>query len=502
MAEDILRLHHMMLQIAQYWCKPFSRWKTETEVMLEKDKGDPKIDQLRIICLYKADYNIFLKIMWAHRLVKICEEHELFDDTQSGGRPNRTSGDVAVRKMLTYAYSRVTRTLFACMDLDAKSCYDRIMASFGMLCSRYFGMPKEACILHGTTISEMQHHVKTALGISSSFFQSTPERVLYGSGQGSSRSPPLWITISIILFRTLQAQLGTGATYTCPQTLLTTNHATEASVDDSMNFINSPNYDEPYTATQLSNKLRLQNEEWERILSASGGKLELPKCLAYIVVYDWNKGEPYQQPKSAPSDQLQVRDTETQQLANISIKDLAESHKTLGTFQNPTGNSDQQSKILQQKEKKMIVFFRHSKLPTYKVNLAYHSMYTKSLQFPLGVTMMTYDTANNISKRTTRAVIGAMHVMPAMDTRIHWHKTTWTGAPTPLLRPRHFTRETGNPTHQTTRREREDVQDHSRVWATTGRRTISDSPTPETKATPHYGSIDHNNPPVPSEQPA
>jgi primosomal replication protein N len=37
-------------------------------------------------------------------------------------------------------------------------------------------------------------------------------------------------------------------------------------------------------------------------------------------------------------------------------------------------------------------------------------MYTKSLQFPLGVTMMTYDLANNISKRTTRVVIGAMHV--------------------------------------------------------------------------------------------
>jgi hypothetical protein len=57
--------------------------------------------------------------MWAHCLVKICEEHDLFDDTQAGGRPNQTSGNVAVRKMLTYMYSRVTRTPFACMDLDA-----------------------------------------------------------------------------------------------------------------------------------------------------------------------------------------------------------------------------------------------------------------------------------------------------------------------------------------------------------------------------------------------
>jgi hypothetical protein len=77
-ANTILCLHHTMLQIAQHRCKPFARWKIETEVMLEKD---PRIDCLQIICLYKADYNMFLKIMWAHCLVKICEEHELFDNT-------------------------------------------------------------------------------------------------------------------------------------------------------------------------------------------------------------------------------------------------------------------------------------------------------------------------------------------------------------------------------------------------------------------------------------
>jgi hypothetical protein len=37
-------------------------------------------------------------------------------------------------------------------------------------------------------------------------------------------------------------------------------------------------------------------------------------------------------------------------------------------------------------------------------------MYTKSLQFPLVVTMMLYNTTNNISKRTTCAVIRAMHI--------------------------------------------------------------------------------------------
>jgi hypothetical protein len=166
----------------------------------------------------------------------------------------------------------------------------------------------------------------------------------------------------------------------------------------------------PYTAIQLSSKLQLQNEEWEHILSASGGKLELPKCLAYIVVYDWDKGKPKLCTKSEILTQLQVCSTGTQQQTSISIRDPAESLKTIGTFQNPTGNLDQQAKALQQNENKIIVFFCHSQLLTYKVNLAYHSMYTKSPQLLVGVTMMSYDTSNNISKQTTCVVIGALHV--------------------------------------------------------------------------------------------
>jgi hypothetical protein len=37
--ETILQLHHTRLEIAQCCCKPYKWWKTEMEVMLEKDKG-------------------------------------------------------------------------------------------------------------------------------------------------------------------------------------------------------------------------------------------------------------------------------------------------------------------------------------------------------------------------------------------------------------------------------------------------------------------------------
>jgi hypothetical protein len=369
--ETLLELHHKMLKIAQYRQRPYKRWKKETEVMLEKDPGNPKIDRLCIICLYEADYNLYLKIMWAHRMVKTAEKNDLFDNSQSGGRPCRTSNDVALRKMLTYTYSRITRTNFASMDLDAKSCFDRIMALFGMLCSRFFGMPKSACELHGITVSEMQHHVKTALGISSAFFQSTPEKVLYGSSQGSSRSPPLWMTISIVLFRALEARMGKGAQYSCPRKRRVTSHTSEAWVDDSNDYINDFLSEIPWKEHELCEKLRRQNQEWEQLLSASGGRLELPKCLAYIVVYDFVDGEPVQRPKEELTSQLFLRDTETQVRSRIDIKDPAESHKTLGTHQNPAGNPKGQADTMAIKEERMRKAFSFMNYPTYMIHLAY-----------------------------------------------------------------------------------------------------------------------------------
>lgn len=49
-------------------------------------------------------------------------------------------------------------------------------------------------------------------------------------------------------------------------------------------------------------------------------------------------------------------------------------------------------------------------MPKYKVNLMYNSMYTKCIQFPLGVMLMDYNMVERISKRTTRAIIGAMGI--------------------------------------------------------------------------------------------
>jgi hypothetical protein len=68
---------------------PISRWHNAINVMLEKDSGRPRINRLRIIHLFEADFNFYLKLMWGHRLVRQAQQLDLLHAGQYGSVPGR-----------------------------------------------------------------------------------------------------------------------------------------------------------------------------------------------------------------------------------------------------------------------------------------------------------------------------------------------------------------------------------------------------------------------------
>ena len=46
-----------------------TRWAKALQTMLPKDPGMPKVERLRVIQLFEADYNFVLRIIWGRRLV-------------------------------------------------------------------------------------------------------------------------------------------------------------------------------------------------------------------------------------------------------------------------------------------------------------------------------------------------------------------------------------------------------------------------------------------------
>jgi hypothetical protein len=124
------------------------------------------------------------------------EDHNKRGEEQGGSRPGRTAIDIANRKALTY-YTRLTKlvsVLSIMIKIVLRSNY-RLTRADSRSCPP--GMPEVACRIHGG-IDKMKHFIKTAghLGI---LLLQRDEGPLFGSGQGSGGSPPLWLIVWVAM---------------------------------------------------------------------------------------------------------------------------------------------------------------------------------------------------------------------------------------------------------------------------------------------------------------
>lgn len=141
----ILYVYYQMSMTCLQLGTSLPRWQQVTTTMIKKDNNISKINKLREIHLYEADYDLLLKILWARRLVWNAHDNQCINDSQAGSRPGCNSIDIVILKEMKYLYLRLTKTGLATMDNDAKSCYDRIICNLAMIISRFYGMPKNAC---------------------------------------------------------------------------------------------------------------------------------------------------------------------------------------------------------------------------------------------------------------------------------------------------------------------------------------------------------------------
>lgn len=149
----LLKCLHTFLNIAINRGIAIPRWSKATNILIEKDPGTPNINRLRIIHLFEADFNFFLKLQWGHRLVRHADKFNLLNNGQHGSRPGHTTMDPIMLIQLTTDLSRLLKANRARFDNDASACYDRIIVALGMLAARRLGMPKNAIKTHANASS-------------------------------------------------------------------------------------------------------------------------------------------------------------------------------------------------------------------------------------------------------------------------------------------------------------------------------------------------------------
>ena len=160
--------------------------------MIEKEKINSKINRLRCIKKYEADYNLILKFSWSHQSIHNTERHNMLGENQWRGISKYSSNIAALLDIIISDIHTISgRTLFKLRN-DATTYFDRMIPNLISLCSRIYEVPDNVCKLYAQILQTKKYKVQIVLGISKIHYQYSETDPIYGSGQGAGYSTTNW----------------------------------------------------------------------------------------------------------------------------------------------------------------------------------------------------------------------------------------------------------------------------------------------------------------------
>eukprot|EP00957_Ditylum_brightwellii_P041249 3122976-Ditylum_brightwellii.AAC.1 len=185
---DLIDVHIRLLNYSHDHQYSFEHWQNIVNVVIAKDVGFDKIYRLHILHLYEADYSLSLGLNW-QELVATAKQRQLLNCSLYGRYKGYNAKTILLIEELKYGISYSLRKALINFDIDAASCYDRILPNVSGLAVRKLGMHKSVTFVHATTLKQANFFLKTALGVSDEYYQHCKLYPIYSSGQGATNSP-------------------------------------------------------------------------------------------------------------------------------------------------------------------------------------------------------------------------------------------------------------------------------------------------------------------------
>lgn len=126
-AKTSLKIQWMIMNLTIKHCHTYERWKTVHNNFLEKIPGYPLLGKLRVIHIYKANWNYILKYFIAKSLLRKASKENTTQHEQAGGHPRRSAIDMAIQTILVFECCRLLMQILAKLFLDSKACYNRVL---------------------------------------------------------------------------------------------------------------------------------------------------------------------------------------------------------------------------------------------------------------------------------------------------------------------------------------------------------------------------------------
>jgi hypothetical protein len=186
-----------------------AQWGKGLTALLEKIIGKVFLRKLRTICLLKANFNWWNKLIFAKRMMQQA--------IQEGSIPQE-----CFAKKHSHCNHAVLTKQFFCNSLrclhhsaglgecDFGDCHNRAAYAPTSIALQSWGIPTSVIRVLLSTMHTMQYVLKTGFGESMESYGSSANRPISGLGQGSGASPPAFMALSLLIVNTYR-QLRHGA---------------------------------------------------------------------------------------------------------------------------------------------------------------------------------------------------------------------------------------------------------------------------------------------------
>jgi hypothetical protein len=382
------------------------RWLKVIDVMLSKDEGICRLHKLRIIQLIEADFNQCLLMLFTKPITHNMDKYEARSPCQWAQRGQSCTSAV-LYKILQIEDARIMHYSMSWMETDYAGCYDRIMPNVALINSQKFGATKSACRTLGKVWQGLQHHVKTANGVSSKHYPiEVSGNIHSGSGQGSVYATLCWegITQQIISILekeksasvtncfTLQITSRTCNFYVDDKSLMCTHDQNESTTQNVKNIVHT-----------IATRLQTLTQKSERLVFVTGGGLQPSKCLWYAIVWGWNEhGEAYMLPVHQTPAEIWLTVGTTLTPLLIQRKETNETSRTLGCHIAPDANTKTEQQLLMNKALHFGAAARRRGTTKTEAYYKYVVYINTAMAFPLGVSRLSHKQLTDIQRKYLR----------------------------------------------------------------------------------------------------
>jgi hypothetical protein len=264
-------------------------------------------------------------------------------------------------------------------------------------------MTADACIVHGATLDKMLYSLLSALGISDQAYSNEPTSRVYGTGQGSTYSPPGWGQIVSKLFDA-HGKRAHGASFQSPDGQHRLFLHMLGFVNDTKNHINDMMEPQASSVERLVTRMSEDSQLWSDLLHTAGGAPEYPKLYCYVSYWRFtSSGTPYLDDTIDITIPIALPDRTT--TVYVPNKSVYTARRTLGPIKCPGRNQESQYQTLLKKSDAFASVIQSTFLSKREAWAAYFSFYLPTMCYVLNTSFLTKKQLDAIHKKANKVFV-------------------------------------------------------------------------------------------------